>query len=368
MIVHKLLKTHISMEFNGILGCFCTICMETYQNSRHPGAQTPPPPPPFLTFLPFNGMKIFSFDWNEWSILIEMDGNMRKALETRGTCIKSCKAVKESLYTPPTERKPIHPPTERKAYTPTNRKKAYPPTNRKKAYTPTNRKKAYTPTNRKKAYPPTNRKKAYPPTNRKKAYTPTNRKKAYTPTNRKKAYTPTNRKKAYTPTNRKKAYTPTNRKKAYTPTTEFGTTPIRRSFAFVKRCKIEMFCQRKRWAFQDTNEKEKDKIRSWESLIAYYNSFDLNIFSNDDYIRLCKLSDDTFPPKIIFAISIMKCYSVKAYSGLTLISLTDILKKSFQYKLTLFRNSAELLKKLKHRPWTYSMRAESGRSRINRWY
>lgn len=60
----------------------------------------------------------------------------------------------------------------------------------------------------------------------------------------------------------------------------------------------------------------------------------------------CKLSDDTFPPKVIFAVRIEKCYSVVAYRGSTLIPLTDILKNSFQYKLTTYSQLHGIIEKV----------------------
>ena len=50
-----------------------------------------------------------------------------------------------------------------------------------------------------------------------------------------------------------------------------------------------------RWRVSDAKER-KNKIGSWASLIAYCNSLDSNIVSSDESLRLCKLSDDTFPP------------------------------------------------------------------------
>ena len=101
-----------------------------------------------------------------------------------------------------------------------------------------------------------------------------------------------------------------------------------------------------RFWVSDAKEKAKDKIISWESLIDYCKSFELNISSSDECIRLCKLSDDMFPPKVIFAVRIEKCYSVVAYRGPTLIPLTDILKNFFQYKLTTYSQLHGIIEKV----------------------
>ena len=53
-----------------------------------------------------------------------------------------------------------------------------------------------------------------------------------------------------------------------------------------------------------------------------------------------------FPPKVIFAVRIEKCYSVVAYRGSTLIPLTDILKHPFQYKLTTYSQLRGIIEKV----------------------
>ena len=123
-------------------------------------------------------------------------------------------------------------------------------------------------------------------------------------------------------------------KKPIHPSTEFGITPIslRRQSedrSHSRDVENRNVLSKERRRVSDAKEKEKDKIGSWESLIAYSNSLDLNIVSSDESLRLCKFSDDTFPYKVIFAVKIKKCYSVEAYRGSTLIQLTDILKSSF---------------------------------------
>ena len=140
-------------------------------------------------------------------------------------------------------------------------------------------------------------------------------------------------------------------KKPIHPPTEFGITPIslRRQSVYPSHSRdVEnrKVCSKERRRVSDAKEKEKDKIGSSESLIAYCNSLDLNIVSSDESLRRYKISDDTFPRKVIFAVKIKKCYSVEGYRGSTLIQLTDILKSSFQYKFTLYSQLCKILEKV----------------------
>ena len=135
------------------------------------------------------------------------------------------------------------------------------------------------------------------------------------------------------------------------PPTEFGSTPssLRRQSvnpSHSRNSEDRNVLSEERAKVSDQNRKEADKIRSWESLVSYCNSFDLLVASCDEYIRLCKLSDCTFPPKVLFSIQVKKCFSVTAYREFTLISLTDILRTSFQYKLTLFSQLDQIIERV----------------------
>ena len=71
----------------------------------------------------------------------------------------------------------------------------------------------------------------------------------------------------------------------------------------------------------------------------------LNVTSNEESIRLCKISDD-FPPKILFCIEINRSFAVKAYRGSTPVNLYDILLHSFQHKITPFSQISQILEKV----------------------
>ena len=135
------------------------------------------------------------------------------------------------------------------------------------------------------------------------------------------------------------------------PPTEFGSTPSSLRQQSVnpsqsRNSEDRNVLSEERTKVSDQNSKEADKICSWESLVSYCNSFDLLVASCDEYIRLCKLSDCTFPPKVLFSIQVTKCFSVTAYRESTLILLTDILRTSFQYKLTLFSQLDQIIERV----------------------
>ena len=119
-------------------------------------------------------------------------------------------------------------------------------------------------------------------------------------------------------------------KKPIHPPTEFGDTPRSLHRQTVKpshsrKSESRNVLLEERSKIYADKEQEKDRIKSWNSLVTYCKSFDLTVFHNDDYIRLCKLSEQTFPPKIDFSIQIKKCFNVQAYRGSTNIPLSDIL-------------------------------------------
>ena len=94
-----------------------------------------------------------------------------------------------------------------------------------------------------------------------------------------------------------------------------------------------------------TTEREKDQIKTWDALVKYCQSFNLNVTHTPDFIRICKLSDHSFPPKIEFCVQINSCYNVQAYRGSTEISLKQILK-GYQYKLAYYSQVNKIITKL----------------------
>ena len=63
-------------------------------------------------------------------------------------------------------------------------------------------------------------------------------------------------------------------------------------------------------------------------------------------IRLCKFSDETFPVQVLYLIEIDNIFSVEAYRSASQISLTNVLRSSFQYKLTLFSQLIQIIDQL----------------------
>ena len=142
------------------------------------------------------------------------------------------------------------------------------------------------------------------------------------------------------------------------PPTEFGTT-----LKSYKRQSVEISqprnskargvlpSERRRRSGELKAEKSKinstGNIVSWNATIEYCNSLNLNVISNEECIRLCKISDD-FPQQILFCIKINRLYAVKAYRGSTPVNLYDILLHSFQHKITTFSQISQILEKVEN--------------------
>ena len=121
-----------------------------------------------------------------------------------------------------------------------------------------------------------------------------------------------------------------SKKPIYHPT-EFGNTPqslFRQSVnpSYSRNSESRNALAEERAKSSEKIKQEKDRIKSWDSLIMYCKLLDLNVSSSENHIRLCKLSDDTFPPRIDFSIQIDNSYKVQAYKGSTEIHVSNILK------------------------------------------
>ena len=134
------------------------------------------------------------------------------------------------------------------------------------------------------------------------------------------------------------------------PPTEFGDTPKSCHQQTVtpgrsRKTASRTVLSEDRARISSTAEREKDRIKTWDALVTYCQSFNLNVTYTPDFVRICKLSDETFPPKIQFCVQINSCYQVQAYRGSTEISLSQILK-GYQYKLAYYSQVNKIITKL----------------------
>lgn len=140
-------------------------------------------------------------------------------------------------------------------------------------------------------------------------------------------------------------------KKPIEPPSEFGNTPKSCHQQTVTPCSSRKSGARNvlsedRAKVSSMTEREKDRIKTWDALVTYCQSFNLDITHTVDFIRICKLSDETFPPRIEFCVQINSYYNVRAYRGWTEISLKEILK-GYQYKLVYYSQIDKIITKLK---------------------
>ena len=134
------------------------------------------------------------------------------------------------------------------------------------------------------------------------------------------------------------------------PPTEFGSIP--KSFhqqtvtpGYSRKSESRNVLSEDRSKVSFITEREKDRIKTWDELVTYCQSLNLNVTYTSEFIRLCKLSDQSFPPRVEFSVQISSCYNVQAYRESTEISLAKILK-GYQYKLVYYSQIGEIISKL----------------------
>ena len=133
------------------------------------------------------------------------------------------------------------------------------------------------------------------------------------------------------------------------PPTEFGDTPRSLHRQTVSPCSSRNVESRNVLSENRTiadDEVDEDQVDSWDSLVNHCKLSGLTFSHTDDHITLCKISNESFPPKVVFSIRIKKSFNVEAYHGCTAIPLTDILKTGYANKLTVYSQIGQIIEKV----------------------